>query len=59
MVSVTLLLSKHKNAEQSLDLAGKTLDDLEAQGQQLQQEKIPGKFILKLLEELFDASVIF
>uniref|UniRef100_A0A158R574 Spectrin beta chain n=1 Tax=Syphacia muris TaxID=451379 RepID=A0A158R574_9BILA len=42
MVSVTLLLSKHKNAEQSLDLAGKTLDDLEAQGRQLQEQNIPG-----------------
>ncbi|VIO98225.1 beta-G spectrin, identical [Brugia malayi] len=42
MVSVSLLLAKHKNAEQSLDIVGKRLDDLENEGQQLQEEKIPG-----------------
>ncbi|MCP9264820.1 Spectrin beta chain [Dirofilaria immitis] len=42
MVSVSLLLAKHKNAEQSLDMVGKRLDDLENEGQQLQKESIPG-----------------
>lgn len=42
MVSVTLLLAKHKNAEQSLDIVGKRMDDLERDGQQLQEEEIPG-----------------
>uniref|UniRef100_F1KPP4 Spectrin beta chain n=1 Tax=Ascaris suum TaxID=6253 RepID=F1KPP4_ASCSU len=42
MVSVSLLLAKHKNAEQSLDLLGRTLDDLDRQGEELQSEKIPG-----------------
>ncbi|VDK74725.1 unnamed protein product [Litomosoides sigmodontis] len=42
MVSVSLLLAKHKNAEQSLDMVGKQLDDLESEGHQLQEEKIPG-----------------
>ncbi|VDN06971.1 unnamed protein product [Thelazia callipaeda] len=42
MVSVSLLLSKHKNAEESLDMVGKRLDDLENNGQLLQEEKIPG-----------------
>ncbi|VDK73103.1 unnamed protein product, partial [Gongylonema pulchrum] len=42
MVSVSLLLAKHKNAEQSLDMVGKRLDDLENEGARLQDERIPG-----------------
>ncbi|OZC09778.1 hypothetical protein X798_03181 [Onchocerca flexuosa] len=46
MVSVSLLLAKHKNAEQSLDIVGKRLDDLEIEGQQLQEESIPGAEVI-------------
>lgn len=45
MVSVSLLLAKHKNAEQYLDMAGRRLDDLDKEGEKLEAENIPGMII--------------
>lgn len=36
------LLAKHKNAENNLEDLGRTLDDLDDQGAELQRENIPG-----------------
>lgn len=56
MVSVSLLLAKHKNAEQSLDMVGKRLGDLESDGKQLREENIPGRLCPPPF--LFDVCVL-
>ncbi|CAJ0961934.1 unnamed protein product, partial [Mesorhabditis belari] len=42
IVTSSHLLAKHKNAENNLEDLGKTLDELDVQGGQLQREEIPG-----------------
>ncbi len=42
IVSVSLLLSKHKHDEETLDGLGRNLDALAQQGQQLQDQGLPG-----------------
>lgn len=45
IVTVSHLLAKHKNAENNLEDLAKRLDGMDEEGNALNQEGIPGRFI--------------